>query len=119
MPLTCWSMVAAFGAYFCMYGLRKPFTSTSYEPAGLWHGLEIGHDPLQVIGYTLSKILGGKVISETRPDHRPPNPSDFHRLAGITGIRPATSAWRLVLFLNGLMLGMVFGLVLGFSRVDG
>jgi len=24
-------MVAAFGAYFCMYGLRKPFTSASYE----------------------------------------------------------------------------------------
>ena len=26
-----WCITAAFGAYFCMYGIRKPFTATTYE----------------------------------------------------------------------------------------
>ena len=35
-----WAMLAAFGAYFCMYGLRKPFTAATY-PDGMLYGLEI------------------------------------------------------------------------------
>ena len=54
-----------------MYGLRKPFTSTSYESLQAY-GMDLKSAMIlfQVIGYTLSKILGVKVISETRPDHR-------------------------------------------------
>ena len=58
-------MVAAFGTYFCMYAFRKPFTAAEF--AGYeWGGL--GYKTLlvtaQVLGYTLSKFIGIKVIAE-------------------------------------------------------
>ncbi|MGB0422554.1 MAG: DUF5690 family protein, partial [Limisphaerales bacterium] len=118
MPLTCWSMVAAFGAYFCMYGLRKPFTSTSYESLQAY-GMDLKSAMIlfQVIGYTLSKILGVKIISETRPDHRARRillltSIAWLALLGFAALPLPHGVW--LLFLNGLMLGMVFGLVLGF-----
>jgi hypothetical protein len=72
---------------------------------------------VQVLGYTLSKFLGIKVIAEMSP-HR--------RAAGILVLIGAAQAalvlfglipppWNIAcLFVNGLALGMVFGLVLGF-----
>ena len=71
----------------------------------------------QVIGYTLSKILGVKVISETRPDHRARRillltSIAWLALLGFAALPLPHGVW--FLFLNGLMLGMVFGLVLGF-----
>jgi len=111
-------MVAAFGAYFCMYGLRKPFTSTSYESLQAY-GMDLKSAMIlfQVIGYTLSKILGVKVISETRPDHRARRillltSIAWLALLGFAALPLPHGVW--FLFLNGLMLGMVFGLVLGF-----
>jgi hypothetical protein len=29
-------MVAAFVAYFCVYGFRKPFTAGTYDTDGVW-----------------------------------------------------------------------------------
>jgi hypothetical protein len=32
-PLSVWCVTAAFGAYFCMYAFRTPFTAATYaEP---------------------------------------------------------------------------------------
>lgn len=31
-----WCMVAAFGAYFCMYAFRKPFNAGTYKGYFLW-----------------------------------------------------------------------------------
>ena len=33
--LSAWCVVAAFGAYFCMYAFRKPFTAGAYAELGL------------------------------------------------------------------------------------
>ncbi|MCX7699486.1 MAG: DUF5690 family protein [Gemmataceae bacterium] len=116
--VSVWSVAAAFGTYFCMYGFRKPFTAASYS------GLEfIGLDYksvlviAQVFGYTVSKFLGIKFVSEMPPHRR--------AIAVVLLIGSAEAAlilfactpapWNLIwLFVNGLPLGMVFGLVLGF-----
>lgn len=111
-----WAMTAAFGAYFCIYGFRKPFTAAGYQDAELW-GIDYKTVLVaaQVIGYTLSKFLGVRVISEISTQR-----SRFGILAlvGVAelsllafGLTPApyNIIW---LFANGLPLGMVFGMVL-------
>jgi hypothetical protein len=101
-----------------MYAFRKPFTAASYKDVVLWG---IGYKTVlvtaQVLGYTLSKFLGIKVVAEA-PPHR--------RAALLLGLIAAAEwalllfglvppPWNLVfLFGNGVPLGMVFGLVLGF-----
>src|SRR3954469_25341228 len=62
-----WSILAAGGAYFCMYAFRKPFTAGTYAGYYLW-GMD--YKPIlivsQVIGYMVSKFVGIKVISELK-----------------------------------------------------
>lgn len=66
---------AAFGTYFCMYAFRKPF-SVALFPGSVDLPLLPPMDykivliVAQVIGYTISKFIGIKVISEMsgRPD---------------------------------------------------
>lgn len=116
--LAVWCMVAAFGTYFCMYAFRKPFTAAEFADYQ-WAG--IGYKTLlvtaQVLGYTLSKFIGIKVIAEMNPARRA-----TMILVLIAIAESALLAFALVrppfhlvcLFINGLPLGMVFGLVLGF-----
>jgi hypothetical protein len=101
-----------------MYAFRKPFTAGSYAEPGWW-GIQtkVLLVTAQVLGYTISKFIGIKVIAEM-PAHR--------RIAWLLGLIAVAElslfffaiapAWLGVvfLFLNGLPLGMVFGLVLGF-----
>lgn len=113
-----WAVVAAFGCYFCAYGFRKPFTAASFEGAEY---AGIGFKTLlitaQVIGYTISKFIGIRVIAEM--------PRRRRALAILLLIGTAELAlvlfglvprpWNAVcLFFNGLPLGLIFGLVLGF-----
>ena len=118
MFFSAWAMVAAFGTYFCMYGFRKPFTSATFD--GLT-SFGLAYKSLavtsQVLGYTLSKFIGIKVIPELPPARRAST-----ILWLIAGGELALVVFALLpppynlaaLFLNGLALGMVFGLVLGF-----
>lgn len=113
-----WAIVAAFGTYFCMYAFRKPFT------AGSFASTEAGGQSFktilvisQVMGYMLSKFIGIKIISEMRPERRALSIFALVCLAEVAlvafGFVPRP--WNaLCMFLNGLPLGMVFGLVLGF-----
>jgi hypothetical protein len=106
-------MVAAFGVYACMYGFRKPFTAGGYGGTGLKTWLVTA----QVLGYTTAKLIGIKVIAEMTAGRR------AAALVGLIGLAelslvlfavtppPYNAVW---LFLNGLPLGLVFGLVLGF-----
>jgi hypothetical protein len=116
--LAVWSIVAAFGAYFCMYGFRKPFTAASFSRATVW-GLEEKTVLVtaQVLGYTLSKWIGIRVIAEMPPSHRAGGILVLIGAAEVAllmfGVAPPP-LHVLCLFLNGLPLGMVFGLVLGF-----
>jgi len=112
------SAVAAFGAYFAMYGFRKPFTAASWA-APAWFGVD-GKTVLlaaQVLGYTLSKFLGIRVVSSVSAPRRVPT-----LLVLIAAAELALLLLPLVphalqpvcLFANGLPLGMVFGLVMAF-----
>ena len=111
-------IAAAFGTYFCMYGFRKPFTAGTYEDT-VWLGL--GYKTIliaaQVAGYTVSKFLGIKYVSEM-PAHR--RAATILILIGVAEAAlflfaitppPFNFLW---LFVNGLPLGMVFGLVIAF-----
>lgn len=111
-------IVAAFGTYFCMYGFRKPFTAATYEDT-IWLG--IGFKTIlvasQVSGYTLSKFIGIKIVSEMPPRYRAASILGLIAIAEIALLFFAMTPtpWNFVwLFVNGLPLGMVFGLVLGF-----
>lgn len=116
--VSAWCVVAAFGTYFCVYGFRKPFTATEYPGDGFGgFGLKALLVIAQTVGYCLSKFVGIKVVSEVRASQR------AALLLGLVGIAwlslllfaltppPYSAIW---LFTNGLTLGMVFGLVLGF-----
>jgi hypothetical protein len=115
---SAWCVVAAFGTYFCMYAFRKPFTAASYEGIKVW-GLEYKTVLVvaQVLGYTLSKFLGIKVVAEVRPNRRAALLLGLIAAAAVALLlfgltpKPFNVVW---LFCNGVPLGMVFGLVLGF-----
>src|SRR5689334_11740273 len=66
-----WCMIAAFGAYFCMYAFRKPFNAGVYIGLTLW-GLHYKSILVitQVMGYMLSKFIGIKIISELKAASR-------------------------------------------------
>ena len=115
---SAWCVVAAFGTYFCMYAFRKPWSVGKYEGLALWDtDYKTVLVTAQVMGYTLSKFLGIKIIAELTPQRR---------IAGLLSLiaiaEAALLAFAIVpppynfvcLFVNGLPLGMVFGMVLGF-----
>lgn len=118
-----WAITAAFGTYFCMYAFRKPFTAASYEKsiALFDEAIRVDQKALyvsaQVIGYMISKFVGIKIIAEMTAEKRAIAILVLIGIAEIAlflfGLTPAP--WNFVfLFINGLPLGMVFGLVLGF-----
>jgi hypothetical protein len=115
---SAWSVVAAFGAYFCVYAFRRAFTAASYSDVVVWGlGYKSVLVTAQVLGYTLSKFVGIKVIAEVQPHRRVPLLLGLVGSAEVAlllfGLTPAP--YNLVwLFANGLPLGMAFGLVLGF-----
>lgn len=110
-------MIAAFTAYGCMYAFRRPFTAAQY--AGEFWGLDYKTLLVlaQLAGYTISKFLGIKFVSEATAARR------VFMVLGLIGVAelalllfavtpsPWNAAW---LFLNGLPLGMVWGLIFAF-----
>ncbi len=115
--LAAWAAAAAFGTYFCVYAFRKPFTAAAFADDSFWGaGYKTALVVAQVLGYTASKFLGIKVVSEVSPARRA---GLILALVGsaelallLFAVTPAP--WNVVwLFANGLPLGMIFGLVLG------
>lgn len=113
-----WAVVAAFGTYFSMYMFRKPFTAATYDGLTAF-GIDLKTALVtgQIFGYFLSKLIGIKVVSEMPPQRR--------AIAILLLILASEGAlvlfgmipppWNVAcLFLNGLPLGMVFGLVVSF-----
>ncbi len=114
---SAWCVVAAFGTYACMYGFRKPFTAGSYPGIDGTQDLKVWLVAAQVIGYTISKFAGIRVIAEMRPGQRTRTLLGLIAFAelALLGFALVPAPWNIAcLFLNGLPLGMVFGLVLGF-----
>src|SRR5438128_813640 len=118
VQLLVWSIIAAFGTYFCMFMFRKPYTAASYSDLTLWDfQYKTVIVTAQVLGYTLSKFLGVKFVSEMKPHRRPL--AIFGLIAfseiALLGFGLVPAPYNLIfMFFNGLPLGMVFGLVVGF-----
>lgn len=114
-----YAMAAAFSTYAFMYAFRKPFTAATYAGQdGLW-GVDYKTWLIiaQVIGYTLSKFIGIKVVSEIPPRRRALAIVLSIGLAEVGlllfGVTPPP--WNIAwLFLNGLSLGTIWGLVFSF-----
>jgi len=113
-----WAVLAAFTTYFCMYGFRKPYTAAEYVGAEYFDlTLKSLLVTGQTVGYAASKFIGIRVISEMQPAKRAGALLFLIGLAELAlvlfGILPRP--WNTIgLFLNGLPLGMVFGLVMSF-----
>jgi MFS family permease len=109
---------AAFGAYTAMYAFRKPFSAATFS------GQELGGVSLkvllvvaQLVGYTVSKFLGIKVVSEAGAGRRVALIGGLIGLAFVPlALLPLVPRWTQVacLFVNGLPLGMIWGLIFGF-----
>lgn len=115
---SAYAIAAAFGTYFCMYAFRKPVGAATFE--GRMVGeieFKIALLTVQVIGYALSKFLGIKFVTELSPSRRA---SALLTLVGIAelallGVAVLPPGGKLAaIFVNGLMLGAVWGLVFGF-----
>ncbi|MDH6251559.1 MFS family permease [Chryseobacterium sp. H1D6B] len=112
---------AAFGVYFCMYGFRKPFTVASFE--GLSY-FRVDYKVLiiiaQVMGYFISKFIGIKFISELKPEKRIFYLFIFIVVAEIAllGFAVVPAPYNILfMFINGMPLGMIWGIV--FSYIEG
>lgn len=104
--------------YACMYAFRKPFSAAAFDGLELF-GLEFKTVLIisQVVGYTCSKFLGIKVVSEMLPHRRIAAIFGLIMLSEVAlfGLWKAPTSWAwFFLFANGLPLGMVWGLVFSF-----
>jgi hypothetical protein len=105
--LALYGGLASFAAYFSMYAFRRPFTAATYADVPGWEGVvdfKVALVIAQVAGYALSKFIGVKVVSEM---------AATRRAGAIVGL-VAFSWVALALFLNGLPLGIIWGLVFGY-----
>lgn len=114
---------AAFATYFSMYAFRKPFTAATFEDVPGWAfalDYKVALVIAQVLGYALSKVIGVKVISEMDHSRRAVAIIALIGLSwlALVGFALAPAPWNVAaLFLNGLPLGLIWGLV--FSYVEG
>ncbi len=103
-----------------MYAYRKPFSAASYAHIAGWPfaiDFKIMLVIAQVAGYALSKIIGVKVVSEMPPSRRAAAILLLIGLAEVALVLFAIAPPLLgvaMLFCNGLALGMIWGLVVGF-----
>jgi hypothetical protein len=119
---SAYAIVAAFATYFCMYAFRKPFTAAKFDgefevPVLGMLDWKIILVVSQILGYTLSKFVGIKVVSEMSPKKRGIAIVVLITVAegalGLFAITP--EPWSAIwLFVNGMPLGMIWGMVFGF-----
>jgi hypothetical protein len=116
-----YAFLVAFMTYSCMYGFRKPFTVGTYF--GLTYGrisFKIFIITAQMIGYTISKFSGIIFISGLRRHRRGMWIVTFIGIAeaALIGFGAAPLRYKpLFMFVNGLPLGLIWGLV--FSFIEG
>ena len=112
---------ASFSTYVCMYAFRKPFAVATFEGENfLGIDEKIWFITAQVAGYTLSKFIGIKVVSEMKSGQRATAILLLILFSWLSlflfGLVP--SPFRIIfLFTNGLPLGLIWGLV--FAYLEG
>ena len=121
--VTTLGAVAGFCAYFCMYAFRKPIAAAEFSDIGAgWLGVDYKTLVIiaQVAGYAVSKLIGVRVIAEAGRRGRGRAIVGLIVLAWVALILFALvpAPWNAaVMVLNGLPLGMIWGLV--FSYLEG
>lgn len=113
--------LSGFVIYFCMYAFRKPFAAATFEEAAIW-GLDFKVLLViaQVIGYATSKFIGIRFNSGIGLKNKAQNIILFILLAelALLGFALVPKPFKFIfLFLNGLPLGMIWGLV--FAYLEG
>ena len=122
VAFTVFASLAGFSTYFCMYAFRKPFAAASFGSVDGWHytlDFKIALVIAQVLGYATAKFVGIKVISAMQPGYR------ARAILGLIGaswvalvvfaVAPALLKVP-AMFVNGLCLGMIWGLVFGYME---
>lgn len=116
--LVIYLSTCAFVIYTCMYGFRKPYTVGIYKDIYfLGISYKICLVIAQVLGYMVSKFFGIKFIACMQPSKRALYIVLSILIAWLSlfvfAIVPAP--YNLIcMFINGLPLGIIFGLVFGF-----
>jgi Family of unknown function (DUF5690) len=112
------AVAMAFSTYFAMYSFRKPFAAAQFTGATFWVlDLKTALVISQVIGYALSKFLGIKFNSEMPPQRRAWALVFLIAWAELALVLFAVlppPGKVVALFLNGLPLGAVWGVVFSF-----
>ncbi|AMV23240.1 hypothetical protein VT84_02445 [Gemmata sp. SH-PL17] len=106
---------AAFTAYFCMYGLRKPFDTVTFTgekflgtPIDLKTACVLG----QILGYVVSKYVGVRVCAEAGRSQRTwllLGAGVWSELALVAFAFAPAPLRPFAMFANGLPLGVVWG----------
>ncbi|MHA4810323.1 DUF5690 family protein [Flavitalea flava] len=110
--------LSSFVVYTCMYGFRKPYTAASFEGIHLFGiSYKVVLVISQVFGYMFSKFYGIRFIASMQPDKRAGFIVKLVLTSWVSlllfGLVPAPYNF-IFMFINGLPLGMVWGLVFGF-----
>jgi hypothetical protein len=121
VSFSLYAVAVAFTAYFSMYAFRKPFAVGTFPVSLVLAGREFSLKTLlvisQIIGYACSKFLGIKFITEL---------DRGRRAAALVGLISVSELALLVfaamppagkmaaIFVSGLPLGMIWGLVFSF-----
>lgn len=113
-----YATVVAFSLYTCVYAFRKTFSVGIFEGAFFFHvSYKSWLVIFQIMGYALSKFIGIKIISELKATSRATGIALMVTIAGLSwflfAIVPAPYN-VIFLFINGLPLGMVWGMVFGY-----
>lgn len=113
-----YTSLAAFCTYACIFAVRKTFGAGIYENMSFWGvDFKVLMVISQAVGYMISKFIGIKVVSEAGSENRGKGIFIALSIAMVAwlgfGLVPAP--YNLVfMFLNGLPLGMVWGLMFGY-----
>lgn len=109
------ALVAAFFTYYCMYAFRKPFSVLEFEGQWLGMGLKEVVVVSQMLGYTTAKFLGTRLCSGLHREgvFKALSACIAGALLGLLMMATLPIEWAFAcMFLNGLSLGMVWGIVM-------
>jgi hypothetical protein len=119
--ISLFAAIAAFCTYSCMYAFRKPFTAGTFEGIEYWGvSYKVILVISQLLGYTLSKFAGIKIIAEMKGSKRAISIIGLILTSWVALLLFAVvpHPYNIVfLFVNGIPLGMVWGLV--FAYLEG
>ncbi len=119
---TTFAGLAGFITYFSMYAFRKPFTAADFDGMTGWHHalqFKIALVISQLVGYATAKFIGIRVVSGMHTGSRARAILGLIAAAWLALILFAVVPAPLkvvAMFLNGLGLGMIWGLVFGYME---